>query len=104
MSSISRRETIKVIAAAASAAGLAALPDSWETPLVEASTLPAFADVSPVPSSTATATPVPPTATPVPPTATPTSTNTPTVTPTLTNTATATPTPTATSTIPPPPA
>ena len=61
MKDLSRRDAIKVIGAAAGAVGIAAVPDAWETPAIEAASLPVAAAASPVPTAT-----VAPTATTVP--------------------------------------
>ncbi len=53
---LSRRQALKVLAAAAGGAAMAFLPKKWETPLVSLGVLPAHAQISP--------TPPPPTPTP----------------------------------------
>ena len=75
----SRRNALKILAAAAGATTLANLPAQWMKPVLRAGVLPAHAQTSGLPTSIATGTP----------TSTPTST--PTTTPTSTPTATATP-------------
>ncbi len=44
--SLSRRDALKALAATGSALALSAVPDTWETPVVEVGTLPAFAATS----------------------------------------------------------
>lgn len=85
---ISRRNALKILAAAAGATTLANLPGQWMKPVLRAGVLPAHAQTSGLPTATGV------------PTNTPTTvpTSTPTSTPTTTPTATATSTPTATAT------
>jgi hypothetical protein len=45
---LSRRDTLKALAAAGGAVALSMLPNGWEKPAVKIGTLPAFAQVSPV--------------------------------------------------------
>ncbi len=82
---ISRRNALKIIAAATGAATLSNLPGQWLKPVLRVGVLPAHAQTSGQP----TANPNPTAANTATPTAT--ATNTPTSTPTSTPTATATP-------------
>lgn len=55
---LSRRQALKALIALTGASTLSALPNKWEKPLIEVGALPAFAQISPIPSS------VPPTPSP----------------------------------------
>ncbi len=61
--SLSRRDALKAIAATSGVVALANLPMQWQSPLIEAGALPAFAATSATPTATATATTGP---TPIP--------------------------------------
>lgn len=69
---LSRRQVLKALIVLGGASTLSALPNKWETPVVEVGALPALAQISPLPTLAPTVTPSPPTSSPTPgPTSTP---------------------------------
>ena len=55
---VSRRQALKTLAAATGAAALSSLPPRWVKPVVQSSTLPAFAQASPTPTPIPTSSPL----------------------------------------------
>ncbi len=86
---VSRRNALKILAAAAGATTLANIPGQWIKPVLRAGVLPAHAQTSGPPTANPTSTAAPSSTPTNTPTGTPT--NTPTSTPTSTPTPTATP-------------